>query len=527
MRMNKILAGILSLTLATTIFAGCGSKDESSKTSDSSGSSTAASESDSVEKITFPLAEPVEMTMFAIINEIELPDVESFKELETQTNVHWNVQSCMGADLTEKRNLLLASDDYPDVFYKAGLGQADLDKYGAQGIFIPLNDLIEQYAPNLTKLLNERTGVKEQISSPDGSIYSLPEIDNPSPAITVSFINQKWLKTLGLEEPTNLDDLYNVLKAFKEKDPNGNGTADEIAFTANTMDSPYCMLPYFGLNVNLGNMTAITDNSNLEYIPTMDKYKDFLAYLEKLYSEGLMDKNSFTQTKDQQIATGAQGDVLGLFFDAGAFLTVGRDRDEDYKELTPFEKGVYPVSTGANTGTFAITDSCKNPETAMAWIDQFYSEDGGILAWMGVEGKSYEVKDDGTWSWIMGDYKSISDVRQHWTVQGAALHPSVQPELWFTGMTDPDEKYLTEERDRLVDIGADPFPSLKYSDEETKTLASVKADIDPYLIQYMAKVVTGETDLDSSWEEYKTTLNNMGQSQIMDIYTKAYAEATK
>lgn len=527
MKLKRALALLLACTLATSIFAGCSTSSQGG-TSGAASQTPSSTDSKDTGSITFPLEKPVTMTMLAIENSgVKLADTGDFKYIEQQTNVKWDVQSVMGADLAEKRNLLLASNDYPDVFYKTGLSQADVDKYGAQGTFIPLDDLISKYAPNLKKLLGERDGVLKQITSPDGKIYSLPEIDNPSPALPVYFINQKWLKKLGLNEPTNLDELYNVFKAFKEKDPNGNGKADEIPFTTSTTNTPYFLLPYFGFNMDITSMTDITKDGKLEYMPTSDKYKEFLAYLKKLYSEGLLDKNGLTQTLEQQVALGAQGDILGSFFDAGAFLTVGRTRDTDFKEVTPFVSGVNPTSTGAVTGTFAITDTCKNPEIAMAWVDQFYSEDGGALAWMGVKDKSYEVKADGTWAWIMGSYKDINDVRANWTVQGSANHPSVQPKLWFTGMTDPNEKYLTEERDRLVKEGAKPFPSMKYSEEDTKTIATIKADIDPYVLQFLSKVTTGETSVDSGWKEYVATLNQMGLPQLMDIYTKAYAAATK
>lgn len=103
-----------------------------------------------------------------------------------------------------------------------------------------------------------------------------------------------------------------------------------------------------------------------------------------------MDKNSFTQKHEQQGAIGQAGDVLGSFFDAGAFLTVGRDNDDDYIALTPFTKGTYPLGTAITPGTLVLTDACHNPETIISFFDQFYSEEGGIEAIMGIEGKTWQ-----------------------------------------------------------------------------------------------------------------------------------------
>ncbi len=287
------------------------------------------------------------------------------------------------------------------------------------------------------------------------------------------------------------------------------------------------LIPYFGLPYDAGTNLAVVDGE-MTYVPTTDVFKEFVEYLTKLYSEGLLDKNSFTQGIEQQKAVGASGDVIGSFFDAGAFLTVGRERDKEYKILTPFKEGALPVNPGISSGTFAITDACENPEVAMAWIDQFYTEEGGILAWLGVEGTTYQVNDDGTWEWVLdGEYgNDVGTVRASGALQGAALHPSIQPDLWFTGMTDENEKYLTDERNRVVEIGAEPFPALHISDEDAMTLSTIKADVDVYINQFIAQVTTGELELSSSWDEYIATLNNMGVEQLIEIYQTAYT-ATK
>lgn len=518
---KKFLAVLLSVVLTMSILSGC----KSDETSEDSVDSLESEEISPSEDISFPLEEPITMSMFAITNgEYEINDSEAFKYVEEKTNVKWEVQSATGADLVEKRNLLFASNQYPDVFLKAGLTQNDIDKYASQELLIPLDDLIEEHAPNFKKILSEREGAEYAITSIGDKIYSFPEVNPPDPAMPVYFINTKWMDNLGLEEPKNLDELYDVLKAFKDKDANGNGDPnDEIPFTTSVSTAPTLLLPYFGVPINMETMCAVMGDE-LVYVPMTDQFKDFVDYIAKLYSEGLMDKNGFVQELEQQKALGASGDVLGSFFDAGAFLTVGRERDRDFKILTPFEEGVYPVSLGIVPGTFAITDACEYPEVAVAWVDQFYTEEGGRLAWMGIEGESYEIKDDGTWDWILDDHDDIGTVRQAFTIQGAANHPSIQPELWYTGMSDPNEKYLGEERNRIVEMGAEPFPTLKIDEDDTKTIASIKTDVDAYIDQYIAKVGTGELDIDSSWDEYIKTLENMGVSQMVDIYKRAYEE---
>lgn len=119
---------------------------------------------------------------------------------------------------------------------------------------------------------------------------------------------------------------------------------------------PDLLLPYFDINYDYGTKLAVIDDQ-LTYVPTSDVFKSYIEFLTKLYQEGIMDKNSFTQKHEQQGAIGQAGDVLGSFFDAGAFLTVGRDNDDDYIALTPFTKGTYPLGTAITPGTLVLTDA--------------------------------------------------------------------------------------------------------------------------------------------------------------------------
>ena len=141
------------------------------------------------------------------------------------------------------------------------------------------------------------------------------------------------------------------------------------------------------------------------------------------------------------------------------------------------------------------------------------------------------MNDDGTWSWLTdkGHGDNVSAVRASSTIQGSANHPSVQPDLWFTGMTDetdPDEVYLNEQRDKLASYGAEPRPAMFYSEEDSQTISTLKTDLDSYVDQYSAQVITGEQDLESTWDSYVSTMEQMGASKLESLYVNAY-NATK
>ncbi|MCI9230692.1 MAG: extracellular solute-binding protein [Lachnospiraceae bacterium] len=548
MKIKKVTAFFLAAAMAMSVMTGCGSNGGSASENDSKSSESKPAEESKEEKeesdagaesaggeeasggsITFPLAETMEFTSFSGMNQsYTLPDTLAMQEAMSRANINITFDSVLSADLTEKRNLMLASGEYPDMLFKSGIGMGDLTKYGGQGILIPLEDLVHEYMPNLTAKLDEIDGW-QYLTSPDGHIYSIPEISARG-EINLFWLNKKWLDNLSLEEPKSMDDLYEVLKAFKEQDANGNGDPeDEIPFSL-TQGDYLGLLKYSGFSYDEGSMCAVIDGK-LTYVPTTDYFREYVAYLAKLYQEGLLEQTSFTQGGEQQQATGQSGDVYGSFWTMGAFLTVGRDNDDDYVVMTPFHEDTYPIITGIKVGTMAITDACEHPEVLMAWADYLYSEEGGILAWMGVEGKTYQVADNGKWEWMLGgEYgDDIATVRSSATIQGAQNHPSIQPDFWFemSPEVDADEVYLNNERQRIAGLGKVPLPMMAYTEEDNAQIATFRADIDGYINQFIAQVCTGEVDLESGWDTYLETMEAMGASTLAELHEKTYNAAVQ
>lgn len=129
----------------------------------------------------------------------------------------------------------MASGDLPDAIFNADYSDYELLKLAKDGAIVPLNDLIENNMPNFKKVLEEAPEYKSMITAPDGNIYAFPwieELGSGKERIqavdSMPWINVEWLKKLGLDMPTTTEELKEVLIAFKTKDPNGNGKADEI-----------------------------------------------------------------------------------------------------------------------------------------------------------------------------------------------------------------------------------------------------------------------------------------------------------
>lgn len=521
MKAKRVLS-ILAATGMLLSMAGCGNTENEGE-----GIGNSLKE---VKEVVFPLEEKQTFSSFTVLNysKYDMDDNLLIQTIEKEANINIQFQSILPNDAREKRNLLLSSSGYPDLFFKAGLSAKELYEYGSQGILIALDDYIRNYMPNLTALMDELDGWR-WITSADGHIYSLPEIERAYTQSNPYWINKKWLDNLGLKEPTNLDELYTVLKAFKEKDANGNGDPnDELPFVAN--GSLTDLLQYFGTSaIDKSTYLSVVDGK-LTYIPTSEIFYEYLKFARKLFDEGLLNKTAFTMTGTEVAAIGTSGDVLGSFFRGGAFLAVGRDNDDDYKILTPFGKGTYAISTGIDIGGLAITDACENPEVICALFDQFYGEEGAIRGLMGIENKTYKINSDGDWEWILdGEWgTTVEAVRGSATLQGSVNIPGKYPDFWYTNMSensDPDEIYLNSERDRTAQYGVVPLPNMFYSEEDEMTRTALATDIHKYISQYTAKVVTAEIDLESTWDEYLKTMEAMGVNRLFAIYQKSYDAA--
>ena len=235
--------------------------------------------------------------------------------LEQQTGVHveWNLLP--RNDARQKINLMLTSaTDLPDVFLGSGAitpEQATL--YGGQGLFLPLNDFIDQYSTEVKRFFEENPLIEKVGTSPDGNIYSLGNYDLCYHCYYSQRVwyNKTWLETLGLAVPQTTEELYAVLTAFKNQDPNGNGRADEVPFTGattgwrTTLDG-YLMNPF---EYNDGVDRLYLDGGNVVAAFMSNGWRDGLRYMNRLYGEGLIDQEGFTQDQNQ-LKQGVEGETV-------------------------------------------------------------------------------------------------------------------------------------------------------------------------------------------------------------------------
>lgn len=526
--MKKKILAIMMILILSVMAVACGKQ-----TSDNTGDKNDKDKQE-ITKVTFPLEEPTTFTMLACVPGANYPYEENttMLELSKMTNVTFEYTSVLKSDLSEKKNLILNSGTYPEVLFKCDMNDADMSSLGKQGILLELTDLIKAHAPNLCKLLDERD-LWKAMADGDGNIYSLPSLGVPFQANSPIWINQVWMDNLGIkEQPKNLDELYDLLVAFKTQDPNKNGVKDEIPLGILGTSLLDAILPYITNSYDAASRTAIDEEGNLYYVPTSEAYKKALTFLAKCYDAGLCIKSAFSIDSQQVVATGSSGDVYGCVFAQGAASVVGVKQCDKYVMLHPFEENTLQKSNAFKKGTLCITDACENPEIIIAWADYLYSEEGSIMQRLGVKDVTYKVNADGSYDFILdsdlGD--STSAIRNGHTLFGAVDNPGLTPDYWYTGMnatTNPSDVIVNQERYKLLEKLCEARPIVSYTEEQSKEMALIVADSSGLIKQYAAYVIIGSKNLSSSWNEYIQELQAMGIDKLENIYQEAYNVAKK
>jgi len=543
MKAKKIVALLLASGMALSLLAGCGEKtdDKQSASNSKEESKSEVKESESeVESeeeskgITFPLEEPVTITAFMGTYKTAPGDLTFFKEMEKLTNVHFEFTTAQiwGED-TEKVNLLLSSDTYPEVIF--GMFDAlTSQKYGQEGLFIPLQDLMAEYSPNYMALAEERPEIWQLSADQEGNVYSYCFVAAPGSADDYLYINRQWLENLDLEMPETPEQFLDVLRAFRDEDANGDGDKDnEIPYIAHGEGGAWEQIgQYLGIRMG-GNMEhAISeDGSDLYYYPADSKWKDTLAFVATMYEEKLMNQDWVSLTVDQMTALGNSGTPIGSSEYVIPWL-VGADEPgslcAQYDSIPFFNGNPDQAILSCSPGKLVITDKCEHPEIMAAWIDMAYDQaEISQMATMGLEGIQYTLTEDGS-MWQKTDYrKTTGDDSMVPGYDGPMYQHPFYGGGWYIVEDETPYTYRDIQLSKkYIETGnVYSIPAVSFTAEENEIMADIYADIKPYVAQFAAGVICGKIDLEAEWDNYIAELKNMGLDEMEEIWDTAYARS--
>ncbi len=449
-----------------------------------------------------------------------------FQRMEEMTNMSFNFITVPLESYQERKNLAFASGDLPDLFFKGRLTNQDQMTYGAESLLIPLEDLIEDYAPNLKRVFEYRPDLRQAVTLPSGHIVALRFVEPPR-TDPMFWINKVWMDHLGIQEPTTTEEFYGVLKAFRDNDANQSGDPnDEIPMSIQGAWGVKRFLGNFGLLFNEANI-FVNNNDEVIFSPMQPEFKEGIKYLRVLFEEQLMDNESFTQS-GQQINAKGQNNLLGVFISlspqgqSGSYHT-------DYVSLIPLvtNKGeqMYDGMDGIDAwGGFAITHKNQHPEATIRWIDYLYSEEGGILEQYGLEGEDWEWQSDGTWDHIFKEGETLQDKNRRVAIHAGGNVPHLRPQEFINQSSNSYDHWLFPQWDRVSAHARRPYPRVYFEDDQQKSINVLNADIASYVDEMIARFITGDSSIENEWDSYLATLRQMGVEELIQIYTDKFNE---
>ncbi len=540
---RRTFAGLLAsaMMVMTTACSGDSSSGAGSAGGNSSGGDSNFNESG------WPVVnEKVTLKVYGSRNSDSLEDWNDYillQEMEEKTNVHFEFELVESSSYTERRAVKLSSNsDMPDVI-KDGLTVTEIIRYGSDGLIIPLEDMQEKYCPQLMAAYDSEfgkmVGMKAVATMPDGHVYTFASVGLPpfSGLRRLGCINQDWLKAVNMEMPTTLDEFTEVLRAFKTKDPNGNGEQDEIPLSwcgalYGTFNSYDFGLPWLGDSFGIpadADLLNLTDGK-ATFAAATDSYKEMVKWLHGLHAEGLLDETGFSQTVDQYKAkisgSPATVGVASVWEIGDDFATF--DAYDHYVYLDPMEgpggrePAPYFNPYNAKPGFWAVTSACQTPEIAVRVADYFYDEKTTLELVEGRWGEPDEVSEK---TQVRQIPCTECDIETAYMVADPPEGVNTQtfrnkccPATGFPYYcsTEGYEKYQhihytdkkAEKIKAIKEISPDPIGYLNYTKEEADVVNQVQSEIITYANRRAAEWVANGK-IDEEWDAYLQELENM------------------
>ena len=447
-----------------------------------------------------------------------------------------------------------------DAFQAVGFSNYDLMRYGEAGTFIDLTPYITpETMPNLSAILEKHPEIRAAITM-DGKIYGLPAGEQMTTlgigreksysifcVPEFSMINKVWLDDLGLAMPTTLDELHDVLVAFKENDMSAKIYGNEAGSTIpmSTGFDQWCWgqnifyagfgFTNFYMDSPLTQDLTVNKEGKVNFVSDDDNYRAALTYFHNWYADGLMDLEMFSQDTNQLIAKCSGGRVgVATWWEINEIMG---PHAADYVYL-PVLKGPdgtcnVTLRTGGqvNAGQLSITAQCKDPAKLLSFYDKWYDGETVMQLQYGPIGVFFNDKNEaGLWKSITDEEsrekynKSAGELKSQSEVAGPKLILAEYYNEVFE-MEPRAQERLADLYDYWMQFVPDdtryPLDTV-FTRSELDDIDYYKPDLEKAQSEYEANWIKNGGPTDAEWEEYKNFLNRCGLQELEQIYQDAY-----
>ncbi len=461
-----------------------------------------------------------------------LPVVEA---IEKALNIKFEWEIMPYNAYEEALSIKLASgSNMPDLFYS---WTQNPDVLAMNKALVPLSDYFDTVMSDTGALIEANPDLKSQIISPDGKIYFLTDYYDKTQVAQAWMVRKDWMEKLNIPNPETPEDLFNMLKAFKTQDPNGNKKNDEIPLNFATLNYAWMMTyQWWGITALAPwNWMAIEDGKVYDYV-TDPGFRECIEFMKRCYAEGLINQD-ILNVAASDFESAINDDRTGLFFGmlsskhVNGIKQAHPDSSAEYKVMMP-PKAPESKSTGmrvyGNTNGYYFASSAgKNQEDAMRVMNYIYAiDEGRVLRACGIENETYVMKNglpypsDKVLNPPQG--KTSFDVIREYGVLFVMANSFSDGVTAFTDALVGTDEWIQNGKKMLAEnITFTPEMALRFTDAEVTETAAIHADIDTYITETLASVIVGKGTM-KDFDDMVSYVKETGIDKITAIYQAAY-----
>ena len=467
-----------------------------------------------------------------IVENFDTTKIAAFRKAMEDTGINLEIND-LGAALLEQYPLMFASGAYMDYDILADAVAnytGSIDSAIDDEIVICLNDVISEYMPDYDAFLNneEYAFVKKAITSDSGQIGAISGYTYGNPQGLI--IRQDWLDSLNMDVPVTYDDFYAVLSAFKTT---YNADQPLLLFSDGSLNSD-CISGGYGVSFQNG---FVVEDGTVQYSMITDGAKKYFTMMHQWYEEGLVFRDFATENPK----TGANYDGL---WNAGQIGIMGGGTDYMSDSYTAADDPSYhaiaiadavenegdiihlgytPSTDFTINASWSISTGCEDVELVANFINWFFTEAGSIACSFGIEGEGYELNEDG------------NPVYTDLVINNPDGMTLFSTQLMFTSFNTPylqdarvfDSLYTCEDQREARTIWNSNRDDIgvcvgSLTTEESESYTAKYSDIDTYVSEMVVKFITGDENIDTTWDSYVSYVESMGIADCEALKQDAY-----
>ncbi|WP_419872330.1 extracellular solute-binding protein [Candidatus Pristimantibacillus sp. PTI5] len=299
-----------------------------------------------------------------------------------------------GGQGEQKMNVSIASGDLPDI---VPLNASQLRQLADAGKLADMTEIYEKYASPFTKEVMTSSGLEALGSATfDGKLLAIPAPTSKIDQAQMIWIRADWMEKLGLEAPKKMDDVFQIMDAFVNQDPDGNGKKDTYGMAMDKdlygffdgLEGFFNSYHAYPRQQGKGNWVKTADGS-YEFGSIQPEVKTALAKLQELYKKGYIDPEFGVKdwNKEKELIVSGK---IGLWFGSMSAPLVAQDikNNNPNAELLPFPlvssdgNLVKAQVPGINLKTpqyLAVTKDAKHPEALLKMINLYFEVTNGKM----------------------------------------------------------------------------------------------------------------------------------------------------